>query len=126
MSLRTSREGFEGFGLQAKPRPAVCRRIPPSPPVTLKMPAVKRAFFWRGEAKSLRTSRGGFEDIFSVIERVVSTISPSMIRDQAIIKFHFWASKCPVLCHAPPHALAPHPKRVGLKLVSHEANDVRL
>jgi hypothetical protein len=32
MSLRTSREGFEGLGLQAKPRPAVCRRIPRSPP----------------------------------------------------------------------------------------------
>jgi hypothetical protein len=30
MSLRTSRVGFEGFGLQAKPRPAVCRRIPRS------------------------------------------------------------------------------------------------
>jgi len=29
-SLRTSRGGFEEFGLQTKPRPAVCRRIPPS------------------------------------------------------------------------------------------------
>ena len=27
MSLRTSREGFEGFGLQAKQRPAGCREI---------------------------------------------------------------------------------------------------
>ena len=27
MSLRTSREGFEGLGLQAKPRPAGFRRI---------------------------------------------------------------------------------------------------
>ena len=27
-SLRTSRRGFEGFGLQDKPRPAACRRIP--------------------------------------------------------------------------------------------------
>ena len=33
ISLRTSRAGFEGFGLQAKPRPAECRRIPRSPPV---------------------------------------------------------------------------------------------
>jgi hypothetical protein len=32
MSLRTSREGFGGLGLQAKQRPAVCRRIPRSPP----------------------------------------------------------------------------------------------
>ena len=32
MSLRTSRGGFEGLGLQAKSRPAACRRIPPSPP----------------------------------------------------------------------------------------------
>jgi hypothetical protein len=90
------------------------------------MPAIKRVFFWRREAKSLRTSRGGFEDIFSVIERVVSTISPSMIRDQAIIKFHFWTSQCPVLSRAPFHAFAPQPKRVRLKLVSHETNDIRL
>ena len=27
MSLWTSRVGFEGFGLQAKPRPAECRRM---------------------------------------------------------------------------------------------------
>ena len=39
MSLRTSRVGFEGLGLQAKPRPAVCRRIPRSPPVIWKTPA---------------------------------------------------------------------------------------
>ena len=37
MSLRISREGFEGFGLHAEPRPAECRRIPRSPP-KLKMP----------------------------------------------------------------------------------------
>ena len=47
MSLRTSREGFEGFGLQAKPRPAVCRRIPRSPPVIRKTPAeFSGRFFW--------------------------------------------------------------------------------
>ena len=39
MSLRTSRAGFEGFGLQAKPRPAECRRIPRSPPVIWETPA---------------------------------------------------------------------------------------
>ena len=39
MSLRTSRVGFEGFGLQAKPRPAGCRRIPRSPPGVGKTPA---------------------------------------------------------------------------------------
>jgi hypothetical protein len=39
MSLRTSGEGFEGFGLQAEPRPAVCRRIPRSPPVIDETPA---------------------------------------------------------------------------------------
>ncbi len=62
MSLRTSREGFEGLGLQAKPRPAVCRRIPRSPPAILKMPAAKRAFCFQAEpAMSLRTSHEGFE-----------------------------------------------------------------
>ena len=30
--LQTSLVGFEGLALQAKPRPAVCRRIPLSPP----------------------------------------------------------------------------------------------
>ena len=37
-SLRTSRGGFEGLGMQAKSRPAGCRRISLSPPVILKTP----------------------------------------------------------------------------------------
>src|SRR6476469_3393569 len=32
MPLRASRGGFEGLRLQAQPRPAARRRIPPSPP----------------------------------------------------------------------------------------------
>jgi hypothetical protein len=46
MSLRTSRVGFEGFGLQAKPRPAECRRIPRSPPVRWKTPAESVGVFF--------------------------------------------------------------------------------
>ena len=45
MSLRTSREGFEGFGLQAKPRPALCRRIPRSPPVIRERPLISAGDF---------------------------------------------------------------------------------
>ena len=34
MSLLTPRVGLDGIGLQAKSRPAVCGRIPRSPPST--------------------------------------------------------------------------------------------
>jgi hypothetical protein len=39
-SLRTSRSGFEGFGWQAKPRPAECRRISLSPPMFRLFPII--------------------------------------------------------------------------------------
>ena len=45
MSLRTSRVGFEGFGLQAEPRPAECRRIPRSMP-KFQMPPLVYLWFW--------------------------------------------------------------------------------
>ena len=40
------RVGFEGFGLQAKPRPAGCRRIPLSPPEINKNPAFLCGVFY--------------------------------------------------------------------------------
>jgi hypothetical protein len=48
-----------------------------------------------------------------------------MICHQAVIEVHFRASQGPMLGCSPFHALAPQPKRVGLKLVPHEANDIR-
>ena len=44
MSLRTSRERFEGLGLQAKQRPAACRRTLRLRQVNTRSPR-KRAFF---------------------------------------------------------------------------------
>ena len=46
MPLRASREGFEGLRLQAQPRPAGCRRIPPSPPKYEK-PLIQGLFYFR-------------------------------------------------------------------------------
>lgn len=54
-----------------------------------------------------------------------STISSSVICDQAVVKSHFWMPKRPVLGCTPFHSFAPQAKRVGMKLVSHEVNDVR-
>ena len=48
MSLRTSRERFEELGLQAKQRPAACRRTLRLRQKYEKCPR-KRAFFMRGE-----------------------------------------------------------------------------
>jgi hypothetical protein len=54
-----------------------------------------------------------------------SAIAASMVSDQVVVKFHVRTSQRPVFGRATFHALAPHPKRIGLKLVPHEANDIR-
>ena len=54
------------------------------------------------------------------------TISATVIGNSMIVKLHVGAAQCPVFGCAAFHALAPHPKRTGLQLVPHEANDVRL
>ena len=69
MSLRTSREGFEGLGLQAKPRPAACRRIPRSPPVIVKRPLKLAGVLFLGGASDVPAdiARGGDIYLMSVI-----------------------------------------------------------
>jgi hypothetical protein len=49
-----------------------------------------------------------------------------VIGHSAVFIFDVWASECAVLGNAAFHALAPQPKRAGLKLVPHEANDLWL
>ena len=77
MSLRTSREGFEGFGLQAEPRPAACRRIPRSPPVKSKRPLKLAGVLFLGGASDVPAdiARGGrylFDERHSGILRSIS------------------------------------------------------
>ena len=62
--LRTSRGDSKGLPMRdsaGKQRPAARGRIPLSPPETKDARERGRCCLWRREAKSLRTSRGGFE-----------------------------------------------------------------
>jgi hypothetical protein len=69
--LRMSRGGFEGFGVQAEPRPAGCRRIPRSPPVSEK-PAL-RAFLFGGASDMPVSAKIKSEAV--EIRRVFRTLS---------------------------------------------------
>ncbi len=57
MSLRTSRERFEGLGLQAKQRPAACRRTLRLRQKYQNARASGHFVFYVERAMSLRTSR---------------------------------------------------------------------
>ena len=77
-SLRTSRRGFEGFGLQAKPRPAECRRIPLSPPI-YQMPRQGDCRF--GAKRSLCVPRAALNLVIQLFPVIALNLTCTAVND---------------------------------------------